>query len=155
MNEQAVQMLRNARAHVADLQNVEADSVEWDALEEAFAPLDTLADYPPECDCGAPAECFSARCGTKWTQPCRDTSKMFERSIFAIKSCILLYHTTAVIFIQIKDMIAECVGRGRCPLVKPVSARHSNCPLIPRSERGPHRSRQPTRSLPHRRRCFS
>ena len=57
INESAQQTLRNARAHIVDLQRLETDtqdnpSDEWENLEEAYNLLDELADGEPECDCG-------------------------------------------------------------------------------------------------------
>lgn len=57
INESAQQILRNARAHIVDLQRLETDtqdnpSDEWENLEEAYNLLDELADGEPECDCG-------------------------------------------------------------------------------------------------------
>ena len=50
---EAQQTLINARGTVADLQSKEqADSQEWEALEEAYNLLDGLAEGLQDCDCG-------------------------------------------------------------------------------------------------------
>jgi len=52
-NKEAQQTLINARGTVADLQSKErADTQEWEALEDAYNLLDSLAEGLQDCDCG-------------------------------------------------------------------------------------------------------
>jgi len=52
-NKEAQQTLINARGTVAELQKEEqADTQEWEALEDAYNLLDSLAEGLQDCDCG-------------------------------------------------------------------------------------------------------
>src|ERR1700685_3568832 len=52
--DKAQTMLENARGTVAELQALElsSDTLEWQALEDAYYQLDGLVDEVKECDCG-------------------------------------------------------------------------------------------------------